>query len=204
MYLYQLEDSQLTQISPNNSNYGTYFSSGSEGKITNIILNKGAQVLVRIYQTNHEELTCNVQPSWAIWDITSIENNSNTKTITTNTSGEEGKVWLAFGENIAEGKYTISTSSTSVTLKLYQDREEVVNIPNSGTDEQQGNTVTFEYQQNAVYQLGIATTQSSVNLTITKEPESETPDEGGNSSDSGDNSGEGDNTGEENNTSSDI
>lgn len=204
MYLYQMEDSQLTQISPNNSNYGTYFSSGSEGKITNIILNKGAQVLVRIYQTNHGELTCNVQPSWAIWDITSIENNSNTKTITTNTSGEEGKVWLAFGENIAEGKYTISTSSTSVTLKLYQDREEVVNIPNSGTDEQQGNTVTFEYQQNAVYQLGIATTQSSVNLTITKEPESETPDEGGNSSDSGDNSGEGDNTGEENNTSSDI
>lgn len=202
MYLYQVEDSQITQI-PQNSSYGTYFSSESEGKTASIILNKGDQVLVCIYQSSHQELTCKVQPFWAAWNITSVENGSNTM-ITTNTSGEEGKVWLTFGEDITEEKYTISTSDTNVTLKLYKDREEVVNTPNSGTDEQQGNTVTFEYQQNAVYQLGIATTQSSVNLTITKETESETPDEGGNSDDSGDNSGEGDNTGEENNASSDI
>lgn len=47
MYLYQVEDSQLTQI-PQSSSYGTYFSSGSEEKIASIILNKGDQVLVRI------------------------------------------------------------------------------------------------------------------------------------------------------------
>ena len=178
MYLYQVEDSQLTQI-PQNSSYGTSFSIGSEEKIASIILNKGDQVLVRIYQDGHQELTCKIQPSWEIWNITSVEN-GNTMDITTNTSGEEGKVWLTFGGGITEGKYTISTTDASATLKLYKNREEVANTPDSGTEEQQDSTITFEYKpsENDVYQLGIATTSynNQVSLTITKE--SETPEEG--------------------------
>jgi len=197
LYLYQLESSRLTQL-PQDSSYGQYFSSGSTGKIANIILNKGDQVLVRIYQGNYQELTCSVQPSWAVWKFTLAEDNNNTQSITLNTSGEEGKVWLIFDNSITEGKYTISTgNNTYVTaLKLYKDGEEVTQEGN--TEEQQSNTVTFVYKpsENAVYQLGITTEDRSINIsfTITKEPESETPDEGGDSGDSGDNSGEGGNT----------
>lgn len=176
LYLYQVKDSQIIQLSSSRQ----YFLNGSIVEIANIILNKDDQVLVRNHQSNHEELTCKVQPSWEVWNITSVEN-SNIMDITTNNSGEEGKVWLTFGEDITEGKYTIGTTSTSATLKLYKNREEVANTPDSGTEEQQSNTVTFEYQpsENAVYQLGIVTTLSSINLTITREPESETPEEGG-------------------------
>lgn len=178
MYLYQVEDSQLTQL-PQSSSYGTYFSSGSEEKIASIILNKGDQVLVRIYQDGRQELTCKVQPSWEVWNITSVEN-GNTMDITTNNSGEEGKVWLTF-EDVTEGKYTISTTDTSARLKLYKNRTEVENTQDSDTEEQQS-TVTFEFEyqpsENAVYQLGIARTSygNQVSLTITKE--SETPEEG--------------------------
>lgn len=170
LYLYQVKDSQIIQLSSSRQ----YFLNGSIVEIANIILNKDDQVLVRNHQSNHEELTCKVQPSWEVWNITSVEN-GNTMDITTNNSDEEGKVWLTFGEDIKDGKYTISTTDTSATLKLYKNRTEVVNTPDS-------NTVTFEYQssENAVYQLGIATTLSSVNLTITGEPESETPEEDGN------------------------
>lgn len=98
--------------------------------------------------------------------------------ITTNNSGEEGKVWLTF-EDVTERKYTISTTDTSARLKLYKNRTEVENTQDSDTEEQQS-TVTFEYQpsENAVYQLGIARTSygNQVSLTITKE--SETPEEG--------------------------
>lgn len=172
LYLYQVKDSQIIQLSSSRQ----YFLNGSIVEIANIILNKDDQVLVRNHQSNHEELTCKVQPSWEVWNITSVEN-SNIMDITTNNSGEEGKVWLTF-EDVTEGKYTISTTDSSVTLKLYKNRTEVGNTPDSDTEEQQRNTVTFEYQpgENAVYQLGIVTTQPSVNLTITKEPA--TPEEG--------------------------
>jgi len=172
LYLYQVKDSQIIQLSSSRQ----YFLNGSIVEIANIILNKDDQVLVRNHQSHHEELTCKIQPSWEVWNITSVEN-GNTMDITTNNSGEEGKVWLTF-EDVTEGKYTISTTDSSVTLKLYKNRTEVGNTPDSDTEEQQRNTVTFEYQpgENAVYQLGIVTTQPSVNLTITKEPA--TPEEG--------------------------
>lgn len=187
LYLYKVDNAQITQL-PQNSSYGQYFSSGGTGQIANIILSKGDQVLARIYQSSHEELTCSVQASWAVWEITSVEDNGNSKSITLNTSGEEGKVWLTFGENITEGTYTISTgNNTYVTaLKLYKDGEEVTQEEN--TEGQQGNTVTFAYQpsENAVYQLGVAVTNSytSITFTIVKEPDSETPDEGGDSGES--------------------
>lgn len=173
MYLYRVKDSQLTQ----DAEYR--FWQNQTGKISNVILNKDDQVLVRIYRDGHEELTCKVQASWEVWNITSVENDSNTIEITTNTSNEEGKIWLTF-EDVTKGSYTISTTDPNVTLKLYKNRTEVINAPDSDTEEQQRNTVTFEYQpgENAVYQLGIATNLSSINLTITKEPESETPEEG--------------------------
>ncbi len=196
MYLYQVKDSQLTQLTQR------YFFSEYTQEIENIILNKGDQIFLRIHQSSHEELNCNVQVSWEIWEITSVENDSNTKTITTNTSGEEGKVWLTFDSSIPEGKYTISTANTSDTLTLYKNGEEVASTPDNNT-EAQGNTVTFAYQPNekAVYQLGITATWSSVTLTITKEPESETPGEGDNSDGNGDGSdNSGDNTGDSGNT----
>lgn len=177
MYLYQVEDSQLTQI-PQSSSY-TPFYEESEAKTSSIILNKDDQILVHIYQSSHQELNCKVQPSWEIWNITSVEDSDNPKTILINTSDEEGKVWLTFGKGIAEGSYTISTTDPNVTLKLYKNRTEVINAPDSDTEEQQS-TVTFEYQpsENAVYQLGIARTSygNQVSLTITKEPA--TPEEG--------------------------
>ena len=193
--LYQVEDSQLTQLKQQ------YFSSGNAEKIANIILNKGDQIILRIYQSSYQELTCNVQASWAIWEITSVESGSNTQSITTNTSGEEGKVWLTFDSSIPEGKYTISTANTSDTLTLYKNGEEVASTPDNNT-EAQGNTVTFPYQRNEndVYQLGITATGSSVTLAITKEPESETPGEGDNSDGNGDGSdNNGDNTGDSGN-----
>lgn len=193
IYLYQVKDSQLTYLKQQ------ALSSGSTGEIANIILNKGDQIFLRIHQSSHEELNCNVQVSWEIWEITSVENDSNTKTITTNNSGEEGKVWLTFDSSIPEGKYTIST--TDATLKLYKNGEEVASTPDNNT-EAQGNTVTFPYQRNEndVYQLGITATGSSVTLAITKEPESETPGEGDNSDGNGDGSdNNGDNTGDSGN-----
>lgn len=184
--LYKVENEQITSYS--SYSYGQSFSSGGTGQIANIILSKDDQVLARIYQSSHEELTCSVQPSWAVWEITSVEDNGNSKPITLNTSGKEGKIWLTFGENITAGTYTISTgNNTYVTaLKLYKNGEEVTQEEN--TEEQQGNTVTFTYQpsENAVYQLGVATTNSytSIKFTIVKEPDSETPEEGGDSGES--------------------
>lgn len=183
MHLYKLENSQLIQL-PENNGYGIEFSKDSENKIGSINLNKGDTILLRVYQNSHQVLSCNVAAKWEVWDLTSVESDSNTKNVMTDSSGTEGKVWLNFGENIEAGTYKITSSDTySTTLKLYKNGQEISN-PES-TEQQSGTAITFEYNpdENASYQLGITSTGSSVTLTITKEDSTDTPEDGGNGGD---------------------
>ena len=180
MYLYSLENSQLTKV-PDYNNY-RYFSNNSGGKFESINLKKGENILLRVYQISHQALSCNVQAKWEVWDITSVEEGSNTKEVATDSSETEGKVWLNFDETIEAGTYKITSQNTySTTLKLYKNGQEVSN-PES-TDQQSGTAITFEYKpdEKDVYQLGITTTSSSsITLTITKAETAETPGDGDN------------------------
>ena len=180
MYLYSLEYSQLTKV-PDYNNY-RYFSNNSGGKFESINLKKGENILLRVYQISHQALSCNVQAKWEVWDITSVEEGSNTKEVATDSSETEGKVWLNFDETIEAGTYKITSQNTySTTLKLYKNGQEVSN-PES-TDQQSGTAITFEYKpdEKDVYQLGITTTSSSsITLTITKAETAETPGDGDN------------------------
>lgn len=191
MYLYKAEDSQLTLI----NTYGGYFSDSSEGKIEGINLNKGDNILLRICQSAHQALACTVQAKWEVWEITSVENGSNTKSITTNSLETEGKVWINFGEDIESGTYKITSNDTSAALKLYKNGKEVSNT--ESTEQQSDASVTFEYKTNEkdAYQLGIATSASSITLTITKEKAAVTPGEGeGDNETGGEGGSEGGNT----------
>jgi len=200
MYLYSLENSQLMQVQGNN-NY-RYFSNSTDGKLESINLKKGENILLRVYQNSHQALSCNVTAKWEVWDLTSVESGSNTKNVITDSSGTEGKVWLNFGENIEAGTYKITSSDTSsTTLKLYKNGQEISN-PES-TEQQSGTAITFEYNpdENASYQLGITSTGSSVTLTITKEDSTDTPEDGGNGDDENpDNNGSTDDSNTEGNT----
>ena len=203
MHLYKVKASQLIQM-PNNSY--VYFSGGSgdNGKIGNVNLNKGDTILLRVYESSHQALSCNVEAKWEVWDITSVEEGSNTKKVVTDSSGTEGKVWLNFGEGIEAGTYKITSNDTSAALKLYKNGEEVSNT--ESTDQQSDAAVTFEYKpnENDTYQLGITTSASSVTLTITKEETTETPGDGEGDNETGDeggsDTGNGDNSGSEGGT----
>ena len=203
IHLYKLEDSQLIQL-PKNNSYGSYFSKGSDGKIEGINLNEGDNILLRIYQSGHQALSCNVEAKWEVWEITSVEEGSNTKEVVTDSSGTEGKVWLNFGEGIEAGTYKITSNTYSTALKLYKNEQEISN-PES-TDQQSDAAVTFEYKpnENDTYQLGITTSASSVTLTITKEEATETPGDGEGDNETGDgggsDTGNGDNNGSEGGT----
>lgn len=178
MYMYKAEDTQLTLVLQN----GINFEIDSADKPEGISLNKGDNILLRIYQSSHQALSCNVQAKWEVWDITSVEEGSNTKEVATDSSETEGKVWLNFDETIEVGTYKITSQNTySTTLKLYKNGQEVSN-PES-TDQQSGTAITFEYKpdEKDVYQLGITTTSSSsVTLTITKAETAEAPGDGDN------------------------
>ncbi|MDE7322409.1 MAG: Ig-like domain-containing protein [Lachnospiraceae bacterium] len=171
IYLYR-EGSQT----PTQSQYDyDDFSSSMTGKIGGISLSKGDTVWIRVCQQMHRgAIQCKIDVAWDIWSIESLEDGSNTASVTTDMRGVEGKVWMAFDAGIESGSYSISTQSTSIALQVYEDGQI---IGTSSVDDAQRTVVTFEYKSGAQYQLGITTSQTSAQLTITKQ-EATPPDTG--------------------------
>lgn len=157
MRVFRSEGTELTSLNDSSLN--------NDKPTFEIYLSKGDNILVRIYQANHNALTGNVKATWEVWDITSVDTGSNTYTVKINASGAEGKVWLKFADSIAAGSYTISTTDTSAALKLYKNGVEET----SDASQEGKSSVTFQYETGAVYQLGVTTSVASqVQLSITK------------------------------------
>ena len=160
MYVFRSDETGLTLL-----NDKVYFTSGNEKAISEIYLSKGGDILVRIHQSSHNALNGSLKATWECWDITSTDDGSNTYTVKTNDSGAEGKVWLKFAESIDTGSYTINSTTAGVTLKLYKGGK----LVSFDDQEQQKNTLTFQYGKNAVYQLGVTSSnEADVELKITK------------------------------------
>lgn len=165
MHVFQSDETGLTSL-----NDGVYFTANNEAAMSEIYLSKGDNILVRIYQTNHNALTGSVKATWEVWDIASVDTGSNTYTVETNDSNTEGKVWLKFADSIAAGSYIISTTKTGAALKLYKN-----GVEDTSTTKEGNSSVAFQYETDAVYQLGVTTSAvSQVQLSITKNEDSPT------------------------------
>lgn len=165
MYVFRSDETGLTLL-----NDKVYFTSGNEKAISEIYLSKGDDILVRIHQSSHNALNGSLKATWECWDITSTDDGSNTYTVKTNDSGAEGKVWLKFADSIAAGSYIISTTKTGAALKLYKN-----GVEDTSTTKEGNSSVAFQYETDAVYQLGVTTSAvSQVQLSITKNEDSPT------------------------------